>query len=649
MRLGVDYYPEHWPESRWPIDARLMAEAGISVVRLAEFAWSRMEPKENKFDFKWLDKAIGILAKEGIQVVLGTPTASPPAWLMAKYPDTYSRDEYGHIHGFGTRQHRCHTPENYRKRSRAITTAMAKHYGKNQHVIGWQTDNEFFREDCTCDECAKKWHKWLKKKYKTLDKLNAAWGTVFWSQEYSDWSQIQVLAHPRAGNRYHSPSFQLDWRRFQSENAVSFQHEQVEILRKYAPKQFVTHNFMGFFDGLNYYDLAKDLDFVAWDNYPGEGPAGAAHDVMRGILEKNFWIMEERSGHIGWDKFSPAPRPGEIRMWTWEAVAHGADVVSYFRWRSCLYGTEQFWQGILNHDAVPRRRYHEIAKTGAEFKKLSPVIDGTAVKNEVAVLNDYENIWALDIQPQTEGFSFRKVLLAYTKALARLGVGADVIGPDADFKRYKLIVFPPLYVLTDEMAKKISQYVQAGGTIVLNCRTGVKNEINVCRTEPLPGPLARVAGLEISDYDCAGPRSVDIECSDGKTFKASLWCDVLQPQSAEPVAVYRSHYYVGEPAAAMNKFGKGRAYYVGFVAEDGFYTHLMKQVLDEVGVKLMADLPEGVELLRRVKNGREVVFVINFTAEVKKINLPGSYDELLSSRKVKDSLELKPFDVAVLK
>ncbi len=648
MRLGVDYYPEHWPEERWAEDARLMHEAGLSVARLAEFAWSRLEPREGEFDFDWLDRAINTLAERDIEVVLGTPTASPPAWLVAKYPGVIPLDDRGLEQGFGTRLHRCYSSEEYRARSRAVTEAMAKHFGKNARVTGWQTDNEFARVDCTCDACAARWRKWLESRYGSLEKLNAAWGTVFWSQEYSDWSEVPPLRRPICGTGAHNPSLILDWRRFQSGNIVSFQREQVEIIREHSPERSITHNLMGLHDSVDYYDLARDLDFVSWDNYPRDGSAGVSHDVMRGVKGSNFWVMEERSGHTGWMSFTPNPSPGQIRLWAWEAIGHGADAVVFFRWRSCLYGTEQFWQGILNHDGVPRRRYREVARAAAEVKTLEKVLEGSSVENSVAIFNDYENIWALQIQPQTAGFSFRRIELAYAEAFARLGAGTDVIGPDADLSKYKLVVFPPLYVCTEALARRIEDFVRGGGVAVLSCRSGVKDETNVCRTAPLPGPLARVAGLEVKDYDAIGGQKVEVELSDGSRLRAGAWCDVLDLKTAVATAIYRSRYYLGEPAAAVNRLGEGRAYYIGTVPEAPFFTQFLRPVLDELGVDRVPGLPEGVGVARRYKEGKPVLFVYNFSGEAKEVPLGAGRRNLLTREKEDGSItEIEPYGVRI--
>ncbi len=399
MILGVDFYPEHWPEERWPIDAALMRRAGMTVVRLAEFAWSRLEPREGEFQFAWLDRALDVLAAHGIRAVLGTPTAAPPAWLVEAHRDILPLDDQRRPLEFGARLHRCLANPTFRRYSRAITEAMAAHYANHPNIIGWQTDNELTGNRCFCDVCAERFRQWLQHKYGTLDALNQAWGTAFWSQEYNAWSQLPLPWRTTCGSMAHNPSLLLDYYRFASDITVEFQSEQVAILRKLCPNHFVTHNFMGLHDAINYYDLAKDLDFVSWDNYPSDS-AALPHDVMRGIRRKNFWVMEEKCGHTGWNTMSPIPRPGQVRAWAWQAVGHGADAIVFFRWRSCRGGTEQFWQGILNHDALPGRRYNEIAQLGREFQQIGSAFEGTSVRNDVAILYSYDQIWALQIQPQ---------------------------------------------------------------------------------------------------------------------------------------------------------------------------------------------------------------------------------------------------------
>ena len=461
FRFGVDYYPEHWPQDRWPIDAQLMQEAGFNTVRLAEFAWSRLEPRPDHFDFGWLDQAIAVLQTHGIQVVLGTPTASPPPWVMAMFPDAYRVPESGQRMSYGNRRAYCPTHPGYRERSRIITAAMAAHYAGHPAVIGWQTDNEF-GDRCYCPTCRAHFQAWLQRKYGSLDALNTAWGTVFWSHEYTEWSQIPAPLATAApfGEGSHNPGLALDYYRCLSDAYVAFQREQVEILRQQCPHHFITHNLMGFgYDRLNYFDLAADLDFVTWDNYrrmqwtfhPDVNPSDAAlaHDTMRGLKQKNFWVMEQQAGPGGWQVVSVAPRPGELRLWAYQGIAHGADAIIFFRWRTARFGTEQYWHGLLDHDARPGRRYAEIKRMGAEIQRLGEPVAGASVHADVAMLLDYDSRFAFQIQANNPQFTYTGHFGAIYQAFHRRNVAVDVIAAAVDLSPYRLVVVPAYHVLPE--------------------------------------------------------------------------------------------------------------------------------------------------------------------------------------------------------
>jgi beta-galactosidase len=385
--FGAAYYPEHWEPDRWEHDACLMQAAGFNIVRLAEFAWAKMEPREGKFDFGWLDRAIEILSAHGIQVVLGTPTASPPPWLMAKRADLFLVEQNGVRQTYGLRREYCPSHPLYREHTAQIVHRMAEHFKDNPAVIGWQIDNEM-GERCYCDICRAEFQRWLQKRYGTLDALNERWGTVFWSQIYSDWSQIPV---PLSTAHSHNPGLALDYRRFISDTYCDYQKLQSDIIRHYCQNHFVTHNLMGFgFGQLNYYDLAADLDHVSWDIYNRHqwdmraevDPARAAlsGDAMRGLKKQNYWVMEQQSGGGGWEHVAVPPKPGELRLWTYQSITHGADAIVYFRWRTARVGTEQNWQGILEHHGSPGRRYAEVCQVGRELKKISTTIMGAQLK-----------------------------------------------------------------------------------------------------------------------------------------------------------------------------------------------------------------------------------------------------------------------------
>ena len=511
FRFGADYYPEHWPEERWETDACLMQEAGINVVRLAEFAWAKMEPAPDQYDFAWLDRTLAVLAAHGISAILSTPTGSPAPWVMALYPDAYIVDESGVRRAYGNRREYCPTHPGYRERSRKVTHALAEHYHHHPAVIGWQTDNEF-GDRCTCPICQRNFQEWLRKKYSTLDAVNAAWGAIFWSHTYSEWSQIPTFA---ATGGVPNPGLALDYDRFMSDAYVAFQQEQVDILRQVCPAHFVTHNFMGMYDKINYFDLAKPLDFVSWDNYPRgrlenevDYPFLAlCHDTMRGLKGKNFWMMEEQSGSGGWQTVAMNPRPGEIRLWSYQAIAHGADAILYFRWRAARFGTEQYWHGILDHDARPRRRYREVQQIGLELQRAGSAILESQRRARVAMVLSYDSRFAFQIQPtypmapDQRYSNYLDIFNGYYAALHRLNIDVDIISPDADVSPYAVVIAPALTVLAENTAAALTQFVQNGGVLLVTPRSGARDESNTIVNQPLPGLLAEVCGVEVDEYE----------------------------------------------------------------------------------------------------------------------------------------------------
>ncbi len=660
FHFGVDYYPEQWPEERWPEDARLMAEAGINVVRLAEFAWSFMEPQPGCFDFDWLDRAIEILHGHDIQVILGTPTASAPPWVMAMFPDAYKVNEHGHRLTYGNRCEFCPTHAGYRERGRLVTSAMAKHYADHPAVIGWQIDNEL-NGRCYCPACQTGFQAWLRHRYHTLEELNAAWGTAFWSHVYTEWSQIPV---PLETGGVPNPGLELDFRRFVSDTFTSFQQEQVDILRSDCPKHFVTHNFMGFgFDQINYYDLAKPLDFVTWDNYPRTGwnlaseadPAQIAlgHDTTRGFKGKPFWVMEEQSGSGGWRTVGVNPRPGEMRLWTYQAIAHGADAILYFRWRTARFGTEQFWHGVLYHHGQPGRRYAELKTIGEELKRAGGQFVGAENRNRVAMLHSYDTRWAFQIQPNHNDFHYPALFTSYYKALHNRNIGVDIVPPGADLSRYRLVIAPALYILPAAAADSLRSFVQNGGMLIATARTGVKDEANAIVDRYLPGLLSDVCGVEVEDYDVQPadvtiPLELTLPDQETQSAQARLWFDVLRTTTAGPAATYQSGYFSGTPAITLNHFGEGQAVYVGTLGDDTLHEAVLDWALKSADIHSALSAPAGVEVMERWQGDQRLLFLLNHTCETREVQIAQPHLDLLSGTTVKEIVKMPAYGVSVL-
>ncbi|OPZ28242.1 MAG: Beta-galactosidase BgaA [Lentisphaerae bacterium ADurb.BinA184] len=660
MYVGADYYPEHWPQARWKTDAKLMREAGFNLVRLAEFAWVFLEPEEGRFTFDWLDEALDILGRNGISAVLGTPTAVMPAWVKEKYPEVMATRKEGHRVNWGIRKNNCFSSGAYRLLSERITRAMAEHFRQTANVVGWQTDNEFGHPYCYCDSCRREFQAWLRRRYGTLDELNRAWGTHFWGHRYGEWAEI-VLPDDEGG---HNPGLCLDWHRFYSWLNVRFQAAQVRILREVCPQHFVTHNFMGTFSELDYYDLAADLDFVSWDNYPVWGapavPYGAslAADAMRGLKKRNFLIMEQTAGPGGWGTFGRNPRPGELRKVCYQQLAHGADGQVWFRWRTCTAGREQYWHGLLGHDGRPLRRYREAAQVAGEYHRLAAAVEGTTVKADVAMIYDYESIWALRIQPgygPVGGSNFHAAAQRYYDACFRAGVNLDMIRPTDDFTAYSVVIAPHLYVLPDPVARALADFVAKGGVLLTDCRTGVKDGTNLCHDRTLPGLLGDALGISIEEYEAIPGDDKDGYAVIGQddlpgAFTARHYCDWITPRKAEVLAGYERWHMKPYAAVTRNRFGKGTGYYVGTLCEEpAFYDALIADVLKRAAVKPVVAPPAGVEASVRQARGRRLLFLINHTEETKTVTVPAGGVELLTGRPSRGSLTLERYGVAVIK
>ncbi len=646
MKLGVCYYPEHWPEERWPEDARLMRQAGLSLVRIADFAWVAMEPKEGEFSWDWLDRAIDVLAGEDLQVVLCTPTASPPPWLCRAYPDILPVDAQGRRRRFGSRRHYCPNNSTYHQHTQRIVTAIASRYGSHPAIAGWQVDNEFGCHDtarCYCEACATSFRKWLEAKYGTVDSLNDAWGTIFWSQTYGDWSEIDppnlTVAEP-------NPSHMLDYYRFSSDSYLTYLQLQISILRSYtSDTQLVTTNFMSQYTDLDYYDLASPLDFVSVSSYPtghaesrssiylpSSVPPTMAFDVgdpymyslvyslMRGFkFNHPFWIMEQQCGNVDWGEYNTGIRPGTVRLWTWHALASGAEAVLYFRWRAGLYAQEQLHSGLLHHDASPSVGYIDLETMKAE-RSLMSEISIEPHNAEIAFLIDYDSIWALRFQPHHRDFDYMRHLFVYYRALQRLGLPADVVSMDASLTSYKLVIVPTAFLATEQLASTLEEFTEAGGMVLLGVRSGFKTLNNRVIDTPLPGYFLELVGFTVRDWHSLPPGvSYDINSTiPGLVGPATVWAEALMPaisnsQTLDPDLHIHAHFNSGPfssyAALVEHKVKAGRAFYLGWYPDENQAEAILAYLASQVGVNPLAELPEGLIAIER---GNHII-LLNFT------------------------------------
>ena len=620
--LGTCYYPEHWPQDIWEDDAQRMAELGLTWVRIGEFAWSRLEPSPGDLQFEWLDLAIDILGKAGLKVVLGTPTATPPRWMIDKYPDMLAKDRNGQLRKFGSRRHYCFSHQGYRQECKRIVTRLAERYGRNPFVAAWQTDNEYGCHDTTVsysDAANLAFQNWLRARYSgegndgDIQALNAAWGNVFWSMEYSSFEQIDL---PNQTVTQPNPAHELDFKRFSSDQVVSFNRLQVDILRQHSDAP-VAHNYMGKITDFDHFEVGKDLDIASWDSYPigfledrvlagsehkrrymrqGDPDFQAFHhDLYRAVGKGRWWVMEQQPGPVNWAPYNPIPETGMVKLWTWEAFAHGAEAVCYFRWRQAPMAQEQMHAGLLRPDGGAAPAFAEAAEVVWE---LSEIDDVSLLKAPVALIFDYQAEWMWEVLPQGQGLSYFDLVFENYRALRSLGLSVDILPPTADFDDYKLVLAPGLMHMDDALKAKLAA---CGAKVVLGPRTGCSTPNNSL-TVPLgpnwPDLDVLVTRLETIPPDCP------ISLQDGGAVIG--WREEL----AGSATVIRR-----DQSDQAFVVGNERAYYVGAWLDQPALFHLLKDVCEDCGIETL-ELPDG--LRRRVAEGG--TFWINYSKEETKVN-----------------------------
>ncbi|WP_255484332.1 beta-galactosidase [Granulicella sp. 5B5] len=651
LLLGAAWYPEQWPESRWDADLSLMEAAHIHFVRVGEFAWSTLEPSEGDYQLDWLDRAIRLAEKHHIAVVLGTPTAAPPAWLTQKYPETLRTLADGRKDEHGNRQQFDWSDPKYRELCRIIATKMAERFGHDPNVIGWQIDNEYANESYGPADRTR-FQQWLKAKYKTLDNLNARWTTAYWSETYQSWDQIPI---PQSGN----PGLMLNWRQFISDTWRSYQKNQLDAIRAHAdPRQRITTNMMGWFDRYDHYTVSQDLDFASWDDYIGSGhidPArnGATHDLTRGFLRKNFWVMETQPGMVNWSADNNMLNKGEVHAMAWNAIGHGSEAVEYWQWRSDLNGQEEYHGTLVGPDGTPVPVYYEVQQVGADFDKAGPALAGTTVDSQVAILNDYPSRWAIGWQRHNKAFDPIDSLMTYYRPLHSLTGSIDIVADTAPLSRYKLVVAPALNLLTPAAAKNLEAYVRGGGHLVLGQRSGMKNEDNGLNPERQPGPLVDMLGARVEQFYALLP-SVPVPVSgDWGSGEDTLWVEQLgslKPDTQVLMRYGKSNGWLdNQPAAVTRKVGQGSITYIGMELSPETGAKAAQWMLNQAGIEpTMPNLPEGVDLAVRTGEGKRILILTNYAAEPRTIKLPKPMENILEGGTV-DSITLPQYGVAVLK
>lgn len=627
MKLGVCYYPEHWPQERWSIDAQQMREIGIEYVRIGEFSWSTIEPEPEQLDWQWLDDALDVLHGQGLKVILGTPTATPPKWLVDRNPGMLAMDENGRERGFGSRRHYTFASLEYRKECSRIVEIMAKRYGQHPAIVAWQTDNEYGCHDTIlsyAEADLSAFRIWLANKYSTIESLNKAWGNIFWSMDYRNFNEIEL---PNLTVTEANPSHRLDFQRCCSDQVVAFNQLQTELLRKHSSGRDLVHNYMGFFTAFDHHKVGEDLDVASWDTYPlgfldqeaiysdqekrqflrvGHPDFGAFHhDLYRGCGKGRLWIMEQQPGPVNWAPHNPTPAAGAVRLWTWEAFSHGAEMVSYFRWRQAPFAQEQMHAGLLRPDAKKAEAAYEAQAVAQEVSQLASSLGLSAdelmalpSKGQVALMFDYDVCWSLDIQPQSQAYRYLFWCYRMYEALRELGLSVDIVSSKESLDEYALLVLPSQAHISDDLLKRLHEFK---GVLLAGPRTGSKTQNYQIPTNLAPGPLAEILPLVVERVDALPDHSqLDAFGRWGRGL-VKHWHEQIDTQLPKLLQDAQ-----GNPVLV----GEDRHFYLGSCVDNG----LLKAALAKLAEKAELEvefLPVGV----RTRQRGDLVFVFNYSEQ----------------------------------
>lgn len=659
---GGDYNPEQWPEEVWLQDARLMREAGVNLVSVGIFSWAKLEPRPGEYDFSWLDRVLDILHEHGVMADLATATASPPPWLAKIHPESLPVTADGTTLYPGARQHYCPSSPAYRERAAALARKMAVRYAEHPALAAWHINNEYgcHVAECYCDVSAAAFQRWLQERYGTLDALNEAWGTAFWSQRYSEWAEIPP---PRTAPTFANPTQQLDFRRFSSDELLECMNLERDAVREASPDVPITTNFMGLFKPLDYWKWAAEEDFVSHDSYPDpadpedQAQAFMAFDLMRSLGApgepggKPWVLMEQATTRVNWRERNVPKRPGQMRLWSLSALARGADGIMFFQWRQSKAGAEKFHGAMVPHGDLERSRsWQEVKQLGADLEKLSPVA-GSRGEAEVAILLDWNSWWALELDSKpSDAVRQMDGLAEMYRPLLRTNVAVDFAHPESDLSGYRVVLAPNLYLVTDAGAENVRRFVAGGGTLLMTFFSGIADENEHIRLGGYPAPFRELLGVEVEDFvPFAADEGNGIQTKAENTYCCELWADLIHAHSADTLATFTNGFYAGSPAVTRNLYGEGAAYYVGTRPEAAYTATLVEAICRETGVKPPIAAPEGVEAVRRAGGDGTFLFLLNHNLRTEEVALPGSAEDLLSGESHEHSVTLEPFGAAVLR
>lgn len=658
---GGDYNPDQWDEATIEEDMRLFREAGINLVTLPVFSWAKLEPDEGVYEFAWLDQLMDKFAENGISVCLATPTTAQPAWLSTRYPEVLPVDIQGRKRTHGMRVFFCYNSLKYRERAAAIAEEMAKRYGNHPALAIWHVSNEYGTY-CYCDHCQAKFRLWLKKRYKTIENLNEKWHTSFWGRIVYSFEEVTLPTELNDDYRF-NPAIQLDYMRFVTDSTKECYQNEYEVLKKYTPHIPVQSNMSGYIKKLDQFVMTESMDIVGWDNYPSpkddRSLIALKLDIMRGLKGgESFMITEQSPNQQNWQPFNKLKRPGEVRLLSYQAMAHGADTCLFFQLRQSIAGQEKFHGAVISHSGRNDTRvFKECTKLGHELERMKDQFLGGRTKSEVAIYFDWNNWWALELSsgPSVD-INYLENVRNYYEAFYKNNIPVDIIPVQASLENYKVVVAPMLYMMLEGVADKIRRFVENGGTFIATTMTGLVDENDRCIFGAYPGLLKDILGIRIEETDALFTEESNemVFCENMEGFKKQydchLLCDTVHTESAKSLARYGSDFYEGVTCFTVNAFGKGRAYYIGTEPGKDFFEDFVQQISKEVGLNPPYEAGTDVEVTKRHSEKGETVFVINHSKDEGTVDFGRDHVfDMISETEMTGVVSIKGRDVIVAK
>lgn len=657
---GGDYNPEQWSEDSWEEDMRLLKLAHIDIVTLNVFSWAMLQSDDDVYHFDKLDKIMELVKKHGMKVCLATSTGAHPAWMARKHPDILRVEANGMKRKFGSRHNSCPNSPTYQKYAVALAAKLADRYGKYDNLVAWHISNEYGGE-CYCENCEKKFRKWLKEKYGTIEEVNRVWDTAFWGHTFYDFEDIVApnhLSEHWGNDRSTFQGISLDYRRFNSESILNAYRLEYDAVHAVTPDIPITTNLMGTYQPLDYQMWAKYMDFVSWDNYPANDTpiSGVAmrHDLMRGLKQgKPFALMEQTPSVTNWLPYNMLKRPGVMRLWSYQAVAHGADTVMFFQMKRSIGACEKYHGAVIDHAGHENTRvFREVAELGAELDSLGAQTLGARSDAHAAIVFDWDNWWGISYSAGPSVYlDYCREVERYYKALFDLHIPVDMIGVEDDLSKYDLVIAPVLYMVKTGYDEKLRAYVKNGGRFLTTFFSGYVDEHDLVTVGGYPGKLRDILGIWVEEEDALPEDMHNCFHYKGTTYPASMLCDLLHTEGAEALASYEKDFYAGMPVLTKNAFGKGFGYYVAAQSNDEFYRMYLGEICREAGIEPIMDAPDGTEVTRRVNDNGTFVFLLNHGEKAQVVAMPFAGTDLLSGKSYEqgDALTLAAKDVVIVK